>query len=177
MPSVTFDTHKFVKRLRDAGMPEPQAEAFVDAQIDIISDTADTLLATKPDIIRLEKGMATKAEIDRLETDIDRLEKATKADFIRLENLTKAEIDRLEKAMVTKVEFDRLETEFNRLEKTIIGIEAGLNAKIDRVEAGLNAKIDRVEATLTGDMKLLKWMLGILLGGVIALVMKAFFAG
>ena len=31
MSTITFDTHKFVKDLRDAGMPEPQAEAFVRA--------------------------------------------------------------------------------------------------------------------------------------------------
>jgi len=162
MPSVTFDTHKFVKKLRDAGMTEPQAEAFVDAQIDIISDTADTLLATKHDIDRLEILTTT---------EIGRLEKSTKAEIDRLEKSTTTEIGRLEKS--TKADIDRLDTDINRLEKTIIGVEAGLNAKIDGVEAGLNIKI----ATLSGDMKLLKWMLGILLGGVIALVMKAFFAG
>ena len=39
----------------------------------------------------------------------------------------------------------------------------------------LEAKIDRIDTRLAGEMTLLKWMLGILLGGVIALVLKSFF--
>lgn len=29
---ITFDTHKFVRTLKDAGVPESQAEAFKEAQ-------------------------------------------------------------------------------------------------------------------------------------------------
>lgn len=50
MGAITFDTHKFVKDLRDAGVPEPQAEAFVRAQQEILSQALDTTLATKRDI-------------------------------------------------------------------------------------------------------------------------------
>lgn len=50
MTRITFDTHKFVKDLRDAGVPEPQAEAFVRAQQEILSQALDTTLATKADI-------------------------------------------------------------------------------------------------------------------------------
>jgi hypothetical protein len=31
MTAITFDTLKFMHRLRDAGMPEPQAEAIAEA--------------------------------------------------------------------------------------------------------------------------------------------------
>ncbi|MFZ2739620.1 MAG: hypothetical protein WBI20_10695 [Burkholderiaceae bacterium] len=50
MTTITFDTHKFVKDLRDAGVPEPQAEAFVRAQQEILSQALDTTLATKRDV-------------------------------------------------------------------------------------------------------------------------------
>ena len=50
MSTITFDTHKFVKDLRDAGVPEQQAEAFVRAQQEILSQALDTTLATKRDI-------------------------------------------------------------------------------------------------------------------------------
>ena len=50
MTRITFDTHKFVKDLRDAGVPEPQAEAFVRAQQEILSQALDTTLATKRDV-------------------------------------------------------------------------------------------------------------------------------
>ena len=50
MSTITFDTHKFVKDLRDAGVPEQQAEAFVRAQQEILSQALDTTLATNRDI-------------------------------------------------------------------------------------------------------------------------------
>ncbi|GMU49631.1 MAG: hypothetical protein AMXMBFR31_18570 [Candidatus Desulfobacillus denitrificans] len=31
MASITFDTHKSIRRLKDAGVPEPQAEALAEA--------------------------------------------------------------------------------------------------------------------------------------------------
>ena len=31
MTTITFDTHKFIRTLKEAGVPESQAEAFSDA--------------------------------------------------------------------------------------------------------------------------------------------------
>jgi len=31
MASITFDTHKFIRRLKEAGVPESQAEAMAEA--------------------------------------------------------------------------------------------------------------------------------------------------
>lgn len=53
MAAITFDTHKFIQRLKAAGFTEPQAEAFTEAQKELFSAT-ETLLATKADIYRLE---------------------------------------------------------------------------------------------------------------------------
>ena len=47
MATVTFDTHKFIRRLRDSGMPDEQAEALADALRDVQSEAE---LATKRDI-------------------------------------------------------------------------------------------------------------------------------
>lgn len=60
MSAVTFDTHKFVKDLESAGVPRAQAEAFVRAQQEILSQALDTTLATKADIAILD------AKIDKL---------------------------------------------------------------------------------------------------------------
>lgn len=54
MSTITFDTHKFVKDLRESGIPEVQAEAFVRAQQEILSQALDTPLATKRDMERLD---------------------------------------------------------------------------------------------------------------------------
>ena len=50
MGATSFDTHAFVKRLTQAGMPEAQAEVLADSQTKLI----DEKLATKQDLKKLE---------------------------------------------------------------------------------------------------------------------------
>ena len=57
MPAVAFDTHKFVKTLEEAGVPELQAEAISTA-VRESHEAAD--LATKGDIADLRKDMDTR---------------------------------------------------------------------------------------------------------------------
>lgn len=57
MTAVAFDTHAAVTALRKAGFDEPQAEAAVAMVRDAITE-----------------GVATKADVDRLETKIEALE-------------------------------------------------------------------------------------------------------
>ena len=61
MATVTFDTLKFVKTLKEAGVPEPQAEAFSTAVWES-HEAAD--VATKGDIAEL------RHEIKELETGL-----------------------------------------------------------------------------------------------------------
>jgi hypothetical protein len=88
MATITFDTLKFVEKLKAGGIPEEQAKAISEAFRDASGD-AD--LATKRDIRELELKMETRFE------------------------------------------------------------------------------------QIKGELTLMRWMLGILLGGVIALIVKAFF--
>ena len=57
MTTITFDTHKFVKDLESAGVPPLQAEAFVRAQQEILSQALDSTLATRSDIERIERKL------------------------------------------------------------------------------------------------------------------------
>ena len=50
MSTISFDTHTFVKRLTQAGMPIAQAEVLADSQAQLIDDR----LATKYDLNELE---------------------------------------------------------------------------------------------------------------------------
>lgn len=50
MATIGFDTHEFVKRLTEAGMPEEQAEVLARSQATLI----DEELATKRDLRELE---------------------------------------------------------------------------------------------------------------------------
>ncbi|MEW6037354.1 MAG: DUF1640 domain-containing protein [Pseudomonadota bacterium] len=56
MATITFDTHKFVRKLTDAGVPTEQAEAIADAFKDPQSEAE---LATKGDIQNLEHRIDT----------------------------------------------------------------------------------------------------------------------
>lgn len=65
MSTITFDTHKFVKQLEVAGVPTVQAEAFVNAQRDILSEALDSTLATRTDMLSI------KSDIKSLELKMD----------------------------------------------------------------------------------------------------------
>lgn len=57
MASVTFDTHKFIRRLREAGISEEQAEAIADA---FREAHLEAEVATKSDLRELEYRLIIK---------------------------------------------------------------------------------------------------------------------
>ena len=79
MTTMTFDTYAFVKRLKESGISENQAEAHVRA----LSDISLTNVATKGDIENLKAATrtdienlkaATRTDIEKLKQNIQRLE-------------------------------------------------------------------------------------------------------
>ena len=71
MTTITFDTLKYVKQLEASGVAPAQAEAFVYAQRDILSEVLDTSLATRTDMSQLENRIETmdfkfEANFDKL---------------------------------------------------------------------------------------------------------------
>ena len=76
MSTLTFDTHEFIKKLKDAGFSEAQAETLTDLQKITVSNTLEQAkhdyhlddLATKRDLnegqLKLQKEIAeTKANL------------------------------------------------------------------------------------------------------------------
>ena len=57
MATVTFDTLKFVERLKAGGVPEAQAKAEAEALVTAFSEAMDSQLTTKSDINRLEREL------------------------------------------------------------------------------------------------------------------------
>jgi hypothetical protein len=53
MSTITFDTLKYVEKLKAGGVPEAKAEALVTA----FSEAMDSQLSTKSDINRLEREL------------------------------------------------------------------------------------------------------------------------
>jgi hypothetical protein len=93
---AALDTLQTAKRLKEAGFDEAQAEA---------------LTGVLRDAREIEQGqLATKADIDRLAEDIERLGADTKADIVRLAAATKGDIEALDAKIDTRIE--RLSAEF-----------------------------------------------------------------
>jgi len=74
MATITFDTHLFVRKLRETGISEPQAEVIIEVVRDAVAssevatktDLEVTKLELKRDIETVRKEMAeTKAELVR----------------------------------------------------------------------------------------------------------------
>ena len=82
METITFDTHKFIKRLTEHGFTEEQAEVLADEQVNLINSN----LASKADIEELKA--ASKADIEALKAaskaDIEELKAASKADIAKV---------------------------------------------------------------------------------------------
>jgi len=57
MATITFDTLKFVEKLKAGGVPEAQAKAEAEALVTAFSEAMDSQLATKFDINRLEREL------------------------------------------------------------------------------------------------------------------------
>jgi hypothetical protein len=57
MATVTFDTLKFVEKLKAAGVPEEQAKAEAEALALALSEAMDLQLASKNDIQRIEREL------------------------------------------------------------------------------------------------------------------------
>lgn len=57
MATITFDTLKFVEKLKSAGVSEEHAKAEAEALVTAFSEAMDSQLATKSDINRLEREL------------------------------------------------------------------------------------------------------------------------
>ena len=110
MAAVTFDTLKFVEKLRAAGVSEAQAKVQAEVLVFALDEVMDQQLATKVDIARLEREL--------------------KADIARLEHELKADIGKLEREQIVPMQ---------------------------------------------RDLYVIKWMMGLMLGGIVAIILKAYF--
>jgi hypothetical protein len=57
MATITFDTLKFVEKLKAGGVPEDQAKAEAEALVTAFSEAMDSQLATKSDTNRIERKL------------------------------------------------------------------------------------------------------------------------
>lgn len=63
MATITFDTLKFVEKLKAAGIPESHAKAEVEALTSAFSEILDSSLATKVDLKDTEKHLIERIAV------------------------------------------------------------------------------------------------------------------
>ena len=96
MTAIAFDTLKFVKRLKEAGFTDQQAEALAVTGAELVEDN----LATKRDLKDLERVVTrdTKEIEAALTRDMKELEATLKHDMKGLEAALKHDMKELEAA-------------------------------------------------------------------------------
>ena len=158
-----FDSHRFVKRLTDAGVSEEVAEILADehasriipADVATRSDVADARAGTKADIDEVKA--ATKASIDEVKAatkaSIDEAKAGTKADIDaaeeRIRSATTAEIS----ATVAAAE-ERIRTS---VREDILAAEARIRAELATAMAGFKDVVADYKTST------LKWMFGMMM--------------
>ena len=80
MTALAMDTRKVVKRLRDAGFTDAQAETVTDVLVEV-RDHDDARLATKTDLDFLRQ--AVKADLESQERRLETKIEAVKTDLMK----------------------------------------------------------------------------------------------
>ena len=125
--TIPFDTHRFVKNLTANGFTEAQAEVLAEEQVHL-----------------LNSNLATKADLEKLRTDLE----------VKLGTL-KGDLE------------VKLGTVKGDLEVKLGKVKADLEVKLGNVQADLEVKIETVKADI------LKWMVTALIaqtGLIVALI-------
>jgi DNA-binding transcriptional MerR regulator len=99
--AIALDTLKLARRFKDAGVPEAQAEVFVDALREA-RESAVANLATKADLEQLGAALKTDLELLRvtLKTDVEAVRREAKADLEKAVAELRGEIARSKNSML-----------------------------------------------------------------------------
>ena len=94
MATFTFDTHRAIQSLKEAGVAEAQAEAVVA----LVSSVFAENVATKADLQQLEKRLEQKMEYEfrLLRSDMQVMDQRTEARFVAMEERTEARFTAME---------------------------------------------------------------------------------
>jgi chromosome segregation ATPase len=119
MSNLAFDTHKFVRDLTKAKMPEEQAEVLAQHYANLLNDR-----------------LATKDDIQALRKDMIHLEERSDIKLVNLEERIDAKLGSLEERIDAKL--SSLE---ERIDIKLGNLEERMDAKIDHLEERLNDRI------------------------------------
>lgn len=190
-----FDALKYIGILIESGFPESQAKALSEAQKNAFLDMIETTFPTKRDITPLNNDLfVIKNDVILIKNDMIFVKNEAahlRADAIKLEHSRlqlehhfdkrvfefKKKIEIMQNhinTLATKMDLFTLQGELEgRIEKIdtrIARLEEKVDREIARLEAKICAEIIRLEEKFDGKFKLLHWMLGFMLSGMIAIL-------
>nr|WP_154123761.1 hypothetical protein [Xylella fastidiosa] len=146
--SVAFDTLKFANRLKTAGVPAAHAEAEAEALAEVLEINLQGLAESES-----KNGKA----LARLEADM-------KEGFAQV-NTRFAQVDqRFEKI---DQRFAQVDQRFEQIAKDFAQLDKNMDQRF--------AQVDQRFVEIKGEMLLLKWMFGVIVTSLVALIIKAFF--
>ena len=151
MPVATFDTLKFSKALREAGVPEKQADAEAAVLSDVFAVNLRELV-TKDDL-----KSELKLTKDELRAEIKGVRDELKGDIKGVRDELKGDIKSVRDELKGDIKSVR-----DELKGDIKGVRDELKHDMALMDQRLNAKIDQLAAKQNSDFTMVKWMLGAL---------------
>lgn len=164
MATVAFDTLKFAQNLRaKAHLTTEQAEGFAEALSDTITDD----LASKGDITLVRREI--KDSKTELRGEIQNVKTELRGEIEQLRGEIKdTKIELLGEISKVKSDMKDMRTE---LQTNMEKIKTELQTNMESIKTELKLDI----AKLYGRFDLMQWMMGFILAGIAALVLKTYF--
>ena len=179
-----FGSHRFVKRLTEAGLSEEVAEVLADEHAEL---SVSGGVATKTDLDAIRAEMATRPELAAV-----RAEMATELAAVRAEMATKSDLELVRAEMATKSELAAIRAELAAVRAEMATKEelAAVRADLVAVRAEMATKSDlrqeiaaseaRIEQRLRNEIlearvSITKWMITTMMvfSGVVIAAMTA----
>jgi ketosteroid isomerase-like protein len=139
MTAIAFDTLKFVKRLKEAGFSEQQAEALAEAEADLF----ETTLASKQDIADL------KREIETARTELKREIEAVRTELKHEIETVRTELKREIETVRTELKHE-IETVHTELKREIEAVRVKLEYEIRAAEQRMAMKLGSLMVVAVG---------------------------
>ena len=174
-----FGSHRFVKRLTEAGLSEEVAEVLADEHAEL---SVSGGVATKTDLDAIRAEMATRPELAAV-----RAEMATKEELaaVRAEMATKSDLELVRAEMATKSELAAIRAELAAIraematKEELVAVRAEMATKSD-LRQEIAASEARIEQRLRNEIlearvSITKWMITTMMvfSGVVIAAMTA----
>ncbi len=168
MAALIFDTLRFSKQLRMAGIPAAKAEAETKVLAEFFETNLKDLV-TKEDLFITKESL--QHEIKDLRNDFGVL----RHDVGELQNDMKAlrhDVGVLQNDVkVLQHDVGVLKNDVKTLQHDV----KDLRHEMKNMYKDLDAKIERVYIKLSGEMSMIKWMFGVMIASTIGILTKLFF--